>query len=137
MTIKVGINGFGRIGRNFFRAVQASGADITIVAANDLMDNASIAHLLKYDSVLGVLPDEVSATEDSITVGGTTIKVVAEKDAAQIPWGELGADIVVESTGNFTDATTAKAYFSNSGVPQPSRGSAPHGTVVSAESGHT
>ncbi|MGA8047812.1 MAG: type I glyceraldehyde-3-phosphate dehydrogenase [Dermatophilaceae bacterium] len=111
MTIKVGINGFGRIGRNFFRAVQASGADITIVAANDLMDNASIAHLLKYDSVLGVLPDEVSATEDSITVGGTTIKVFAEKDPAQIPWGELGADIVVESTGIFTDATKAKAHI--------------------------
>lgn len=111
MTIKVGINGFGRIGRNFFRAVQASGADITIVAANDLMDNASIAHLLKYDSVLGVLPDEVSATEDSITVGATTIKVFAEKDPAQIPWGELGADIVVESTGIFTDATKAKAHI--------------------------
>ncbi|KAB7744542.1 type I glyceraldehyde-3-phosphate dehydrogenase [Nostocoides sp. F2B08] len=111
MTIKVGINGFGRIGRNFFRAVQASGADITIVAANDLMDNASIAHLLKYDSVLGVLPDEVSATDDSITVGGTTIKVFAEKDPAQIPWGELGADIVVESTGIFTDATKAKAHI--------------------------
>jgi len=111
VTIKVGINGFGRIGRNFFRAVQASGADITIVAANDLMDNASIAHLLKYDSVLGVLPDEVSATEDSITVGGTTIKVFAEKDPAQIPWGELGADIVVESTGIFTDATKAKAHI--------------------------
>jgi glyceraldehyde 3-phosphate dehydrogenase len=111
VTIKVGINGFGRIGRNFFRAVQASGADITIVAANDLMDNASIAHLLKYDSVLGVLADDVSATEDSITVGGTTIKVFAEKDPAQIPWGELGADIVVESTGIFTDATKAKAHI--------------------------
>jgi len=111
VTIKVGINGFGRIGRNFFRAVQASGADIEIVAANDLMDNATIAHLLKYDSVLGVLKDDVSATEDSITVGDKTVKVFAEKDPAQIPWGELGVDIVVESTGIFTDATKAKAHI--------------------------
>ena len=111
MTIKVGINGFGRIGRNFFRAVQASGADIEIVAANDLMDNASIAHLLKYDSVLGVLKEDVSATEDSITVGDQTVKVFAERDPAQIPWGELGVDVVVESTGIFTDATKAKAHI--------------------------
>ncbi len=111
MTVRVGINGFGRIGRNFFRAVQASGADIEIVAANDLMDNTSIAHLLKYDSVLGVLPDEVSATEDSITVGGRTIKVFAERDPAAIAWGEAGADVVVESTGIFTDATKAKAHI--------------------------
>jgi glyceraldehyde 3-phosphate dehydrogenase len=111
VTIKVGINGFGRIGRNFFRAVQASGTDIEIVAANDLMDNATIAHLLKYDSVLGVLADDVSATEDSITVGGTTIKVFAERDPAQIPWGDLGVDIVVECTGIFTDATKAKAHI--------------------------
>lgn len=111
MTVRVGINGFGRIGRNFFRAVQASGADIEIVAANDLMDNTSIAHLLKYDSVLGVLPDEVSATEDSITVGGRTIKVFAERDPAAIAWGDAGADVVVESTGIFTDATKAKAHI--------------------------
>lgn len=111
MTVRVGINGFGRIGRNFFRAVQASGADIEIVAANDLMDNKSIAHLLKYDSVLGVLKDDVSATEDSITVGGRTIKVFAEKDPAAIAWGDAGADIVVESTGIFTDATKAKAHL--------------------------
>ena len=111
MTIKVGINGFGRIGRNFFRAVQESGADIEIVAANDLMDNASIAHLLKYDSVLGVLKADVSATEDSITVGDQTIKVFAERDPAQIPWGDLGVDVVVESTGFFTDATKAKAHI--------------------------
>ena len=111
MTIKVGINGFGRIGRNFFRAVEKSGADIEIVAANDLMDNATIAHLLKYDSVLGVLDSDVSATDDAITVGDRTIKVFAERDPAQIPWGELGADIVVESTGIFTDATKAKAHI--------------------------
>jgi glyceraldehyde 3-phosphate dehydrogenase len=111
VTIKVGINGFGRIGRNFFRAVQASGADIDIVAANDLMDNATIAHLLKYDSVLGVLTSDVSATEDSITVGDQTIKVFAERDPAQIPWGDLGVDVVVECTGLFTDATKAKAHI--------------------------
>jgi len=111
VTVRVGINGFGRIGRNFFRAVQASGADIQIVAANDLMDNKTIAHLLKYDSVLGVLPDEVSATEDAITVGDQTVRVFAERDPANIPWGEYGVDIVVESTGLFTDATKAKAHI--------------------------
>ncbi len=111
MTVRVGINGFGRIGRNFFRAVLASGADIEIVAANDLMDNASIAHLLKYDSVLGVLSEDVSATEDSITVGNHTVKVFAERDPAAIKWGEAGADIVIESTGIFTDATKARAHI--------------------------
>ncbi len=111
MTVRVGINGFGRIGRNFFRAVQASGADIEIVAANDLMDNKSIAHLLKYDSVLGVLKDDVSATEDSITVGGQTIKVFAERDPAAIAWGDAGADIVIESTGIFTDGQKAHAHI--------------------------
>ncbi len=111
MTVRVGINGFGRIGRNFFRAVQASGADIEIVAANDLMDNKGIAHLLKYDSVLGVLKDDVSATEDSITVGGQTIKVFAERDPAAIAWGDVGADIVIESTGIFTDGLKAKAHI--------------------------
>ena len=111
MTVRIGINCFGRIGRNFFRAVQASGADIEIVAANDLMYNKSIAHLLKYDSVLGVLKDDVSATEDSITVGNTTIKVFAERNPADIAWGEAGADIVIESTGIFTDATKARAHI--------------------------
>lgn len=111
MTVRVGINGFGRIGRNFYRAVQASGADIEIVAANDLMDNKSIAHLLKYDSVLGVLPDEVSSDEQSITVGGKSVRVFEERDPAQIPWGDVGADIVVESTGIFTDALKAKAHI--------------------------
>ena len=111
MTVRVGINGFGRIGRNFFRAVQASGADIEIVAANDLMDNKSIAHLLKYDSVLGVLSDDVSSDEESITVGEQRIRVFAERDPAAIAWGEVGADIVIESTGIFTDATKAKAHI--------------------------
>ena len=111
MTVRVGINGFGRIGRNFFRAVRASGADIEIVAANDLMDNASIAHLLKYDSVLGVLDAEVTSDDESITVDGKKIRIFAEKDPAAIQWGEAGADIIVESTGIFTDATKANAHI--------------------------
>ncbi len=111
MTVRVGINGFGRIGRNFFRAVQASGADIEVVAANDLMDNKSIAHLLKYDSVLGVLRDDVTSDASSITVGGKTIRVFEERDPAAIAWGEVGADIVIESTGIFTDATKARAHI--------------------------
>ncbi|NYT95742.1 type I glyceraldehyde-3-phosphate dehydrogenase [Salinispora sp. H7-4] len=110
MTIRVGINGFGRIGRNFFRAVLASGADIEIVAVNDLTDNATLAHLVKYDSILGRLPHEVKASADEITVGGKSIKVYAEKDPANLPWGELGVDVVIESTGLFTDATKAKAH---------------------------
>ncbi|MDO3687190.1 type I glyceraldehyde-3-phosphate dehydrogenase [Micromonospora sp. C28ISP2-4] len=111
MTIRVGINGFGRIGRNFFRAVLASGADVEVVAVNDLTDNATLAHLVKYDSILGRLPHEVKATADEITVGGKTIKAYAEKDPAKLPWGEVGADVVIESTGFFTDATKAKAHL--------------------------
>ncbi|MBO4207764.1 type I glyceraldehyde-3-phosphate dehydrogenase [Micromonospora echinofusca] len=111
MTIRVGINGFGRIGRNFFRAVLASGADIEIVGVNDLTDNATLAHLLKYDSILGRLPHEVKATADEITVGGKTLKASAERDPAKLPWGDLGADVVIESTGFFTDATKAKAHI--------------------------
>lgn len=110
MTIRVGINGFGRIGRNFFRAVLASGADIEVVAVNDLTDNATLAHLVKYDSILGRLPHEVKASADEITVGGKTIKVFAEKDPAKLPWSEVGVDVVIESTGLFTDATKAKAH---------------------------
>ncbi|MEV7327101.1 type I glyceraldehyde-3-phosphate dehydrogenase [Micromonospora sp. NPDC093244] len=110
MTIRVGINGFGRIGRNFFRAVLASDADIEVVAVNDLTDNATLAHLLKYDSILGRLPYEVKATADEITVGGKTIKAFAEKDPSALPWGEVGADVVIESTGFFTDGTKAKAH---------------------------
>ena len=111
MTIRVGINGFGRIGRNFFRAVLASGADIEVVAVNDLTDNATLAHLVKYDSILGRLPHEVKATADEITVGGKTIKAYAEKDPAKLPWGEVGADVVIESTGFFTDANKARAHI--------------------------
>jgi glyceraldehyde 3-phosphate dehydrogenase len=110
VTIRVGINGFGRIGRNFFRAVLASDADIEVVAVNDLTDNGTLAHLLKYDSILGRLPFEVKATADEITVGGKTIKAYAEKDPSKLPWGEVGADVVIESTGFFTDATKAKAH---------------------------
>nr|WP_205807516.1 type I glyceraldehyde-3-phosphate dehydrogenase [Micromonospora sp. HNM0581] len=111
VTIRVGINGFGRIGRNFFRAVLASGADVEVVAVNDLTDNATLAHLLKYDSILGRLPQEVKATADEITVGGKSIKAYAEKDPAALPWGDAGVDVVIESTGFFTDATKAKAHI--------------------------
>jgi len=111
VTIRVGINGFGRIGRNFFRAVLASGADVEIVAVNDLTSNATLAHLLKYDSILGRLGEDVKASEDEIVVGGRTIKAFAEKDPAQLPWGDLGVDVVIESTGFFTDATKARAHI--------------------------
>jgi glyceraldehyde 3-phosphate dehydrogenase len=111
VTIRVGINGFGRIGRNFFRAVLASGADIQLVAANDLTDNATLAHLLRYDSILGRLPQEAKATEDEVTVGGQTFKVFSEKDPSKLPWGDLGADVVIESTGFFTDGTKARAHL--------------------------
>jgi glyceraldehyde 3-phosphate dehydrogenase len=110
VTVRVGINGFGRIGRNFFRAVRASGADIEIVGVNDLTDNAVLAHLLKYDSILGRLDADVSSTADAIVVGGKEIKAFAERDPASLKWGDLGVDIVVESTGFFTDATKARAH---------------------------
>jgi glyceraldehyde 3-phosphate dehydrogenase len=110
VTVRVGINGFGRIGRNFFRAALASGADIEVVGVNDLTDNKSLAHLLKYDSILGRLPGEVSYTEQDITVGGKSIKAFEERDPAKLPWGDLGADVVIESTGLFTDATKARAH---------------------------
>ena len=111
MTIRVGINGFGRIGRNFFRAALASGADIQVVGVNDLTDNATLAHLLKYDSILGRLPHEVKASSDEISVGGQTIKALEERDPAKLPWGDLGADVVIESTGFFTDGAKAKAHL--------------------------
>ncbi len=110
MTVRVGINGFGRIGRNFYRAVHALGADIEIVAANDLGDLNTMAHLLKYDSILGRFPEEISVVDGGIKVGDKTLKILAEKDPAQLPWGDLGVDVVVESTGFFTDATKAKAH---------------------------
>ena len=110
MTVRVGINGFGRIGRNFFRAVRASGADIEIVGVNDLTDNASLAHLLKFDSILGRLDADVSSDDTSIKVGDQTIAAFAERDPSALKWGDLGVDVVVESTGFFTDATKAKAH---------------------------
>ncbi len=111
MTVRVGINGFGRIGRNFFRAIVASGADIEVVATNDLMDNKTLAHLLKYDSILGRFPGEVSYDETSIIVDGKSIRVFEERDPAAIDWAGVGADVIVESTGFFTDAQKAKAHI--------------------------
>ncbi|WP_250505886.1 type I glyceraldehyde-3-phosphate dehydrogenase [Bowdeniella massiliensis] len=111
MTIRVGINGFGRIGRNFFRAARAAGADFEIVAVNDLTDNHTLAHLLKYDSILGRLDADVTYDEDSITVDGQRIVALAERDPANLPWGDLDVDIVIESTGFFTDAEKAKAHI--------------------------
>ena len=113
MTIRVGINGFGRIGRGFWRAVNTADGDrgIEIVAANDLGDVATMAHLLKYDTVLGVLPDDVSVRGDTIHVGDKTIKILAERNPAQLPWRDLGVDIVIESTGKFTKADDARAHI--------------------------
>ncbi|MDF6041780.1 type I glyceraldehyde-3-phosphate dehydrogenase [Streptomyces sp. NPDC005318] len=111
MTIRVGINGFGRIGRNYFRALLEQGADIEIVAVNDLGDTATTAHLLKYDTILGRLKAEVSHTADSITVDDHTIKVLSERNPADIPWGELGVDIVIESTGIFTKKADAEKHI--------------------------
>jgi len=109
--LKVGVNGFGRIGRNFLRASLESGANFEIVGINDLTDNATLAHLLKYDSILGRLKLPVTFTDTTITVGGKTISVSAERDPANIPWGKLGVDVVVESTGIFTKATDAGKHI--------------------------
>ena len=111
MATRVGINGFGRIGRNYLRAELAKGTDLEIVAVNDLSDPASLAHLLKYDSITGRLGFDVSVDGQNIIVGGNTIKVLAERDPANLPWGELGVDIVIESTGRFTDAAAAQAHI--------------------------
>lgn len=111
MTVKVGINGFGRIGRNFYRAVVESGADIEIVAVNDLTDNKTLAHLLKYDSILHRFPGEVTYDDESITAAGKKMAAWAERDPAKLDWKGVGADIVIESTGFFTDATKAKAHL--------------------------
>ena len=111
IVVKVGINGFGRIGRNFFRAALASNANIEIVAVNDLTDIETLAHLLKYDSILGRLNLPVTHNENSITVGTKTFRVFAEKDPAALPWGSVGADIVIESTGRFTKASDAAKHM--------------------------
>jgi glyceraldehyde 3-phosphate dehydrogenase len=110
MAVKVGINGFGRIGRNVLRAALGN-SEIDFVAVNDLTSPATLAHLLKYDSILGNLPNQIGSGEDSITVDGKKIKVWAEKDPSKLPWADVGAQIVIESTGHFTDATKAKAHL--------------------------
>jgi glyceraldehyde 3-phosphate dehydrogenase len=110
VTVRLGINGFGRIGRNFYRALTATGADIELVAANDLGDKATMAHLLKYDTILGRYPGEVSVTDDGIRVDGKEIKILAERDPADLPWGDLGVDVVIESTGLFTKAAAARKH---------------------------
>jgi len=111
VTVRVGINGFGRIGRNFFRAVQETGADVEIVAFNDLGDDETQAHLLKYDSILGRFDKPVSVVEGGIKIGDQLVTSLAERDPAALPWKDLGVDVVVESTGLFTDATKAKAHL--------------------------
>ena len=109
MTVRVGINGFGRIGRNYFRA--AKGKDVEVVAVNDLTDNKTLAHLLKYDSTFGRLDSDVSYDEESITVGGQRVLASAQKDPAQLPWGDLGVDVVIESTGHFTKRDDAALHL--------------------------
>ncbi|THG33097.1 type I glyceraldehyde-3-phosphate dehydrogenase [Naasia lichenicola] len=111
MAVRVGINGFGRIGRNYFRAALAKGSDLEIVAVNDLTDNKALAHLLKYDSITGRLDADVSLEGDSIVVNGKAIKVLAERDPANLGWGDLGVDIVIESTGRFTKAEDAQKHL--------------------------
>src|SRR3954470_18673131 len=117
MTVRVGINGFGRIGRNFFRAARKAGADVEVVAVNDLTSPEINAHLLKYDSTHGVLDDEVKVTGDGIAVGSTSIRVLAERDPKALPWGDVGVDVVVESTGIFTDRDAAAAHL-EAGAPR-------------------
>jgi glyceraldehyde 3-phosphate dehydrogenase len=114
MSVRVGINGFGRIGRNVFRAAKAAGADIEFVAFNDLTDNATLAHLVKYDSILGPYPGTVQASEAGMVIDGVEVKVFEEKDPSKIDWNSVGADIVIESTGFFTKAEAAKAHLGGS-----------------------
>jgi len=116
MTVRVGINGFGRIGRNFFRAAKERGVDIDFVAVNDLGSLTTMAHLLKYDSVLGTLPNTIKATETGISVDGDELRVLSERDPKKLPWGDLGVDVVIESTGFFTTRETA-AYHLEGGAP--------------------
>src|SRR6201999_1265409 len=111
MAVKVGINGFGRIGRNVFRAAKAAGADIDFVAVNDLTDTGTLANLLKYDSILGRFPGEVVAGEGSISIDGDDLKVLSERDPAALPWGDLGVDVVIESTGFFTARADAAKHL--------------------------
>ncbi|MGH3625216.1 MAG: glyceraldehyde 3-phosphate dehydrogenase NAD-binding domain-containing protein, partial [Sciscionella sp.] len=116
MTVRVGINGFGRIGRNFWRAATAGSHDIEVVAANDLGDIPTMAHLLRFDSVLGRLSEEVKVTDEGIEVGGKLIRILAEQDPAKLPWGDLGVDVVIESTGFFTSADGARKHVDPGGA---------------------
>jgi glyceraldehyde 3-phosphate dehydrogenase len=111
MAVRVGINGFGRIGRNVFRAAHESDADVEIVAVNDITDAGTLGHLLKYDSVFGPFPGELSVGDNSLTVDGREVKVLAEKDPAALPWGDLGVDVVIESTGFFTKRDDAAKHI--------------------------
>jgi len=111
MSLRVGINGFGRIGRNVFRAAQAKGADVEWVAVNDLTDSPTLAHLLRYDSILGPYPGSVEAAGDEIVVDGSSIRVLAERDPGALPWSDLGVDVVIESTGLFTDRENASKHL--------------------------
>jgi glyceraldehyde 3-phosphate dehydrogenase len=117
MSIRVGVNGFGRIGRNFFRAAKEQGADLDFVAVNDLGSLETMAHLLKYDSVMGRLPYDIKAVDDGISVDGDILKVLAERDPAQLPWGDLGVDVVIESTGFFNSRDKAAAHL-DAGAPR-------------------
>ena len=116
MPVKIGINGFGRIGRNFYRAVAKQGADMEIVAVNDLGDTATMAHLLKYDSVLGNLDNEIDAVDDGIEIDGQLLRVLSERNPQDLPWGDLGVDVVIESTGIFTDREKAAMHI-EAGAP--------------------
>ena len=111
MSVKIGINGFGRIGRNYLRAALAQGSKLDIVAVNDLSDTKSLATLLKFDSVMGRINADISFDESNVIVNGTKIKVLAERDPALLPWGDLGVDIVIESTGRFTNAKDAQKHI--------------------------
>jgi len=116
MPVRVGINGFGRIGRNLFRAAKAANADIDFVAVNDLTDNTTLGHLLKYDSILGPYPGTVEETSDGLRVDGDELKVLAETDPAKLPWSDLGVDVVIESTGRFTDRENASKHIESGGA---------------------
>jgi len=133
VTVRVGINGFGRIGRNFYRAVLASGADVEVVAVNDLTDNKTLAHLLKYDSILGRFPGEVSYDEQNIVVRGHKIKILKERDPGALPWKDLGVEVVLESTGFFTSREKANLHIEKGGakrvlISAPAKG--PDATIV-------
>ncbi|MCU0306796.1 MAG: type I glyceraldehyde-3-phosphate dehydrogenase [Thermoleophilia bacterium] len=132
MSVRVGINGFGRIGRNVFRAAKQLGADVEIVAVNDITDPTTLAHLLEYDSIFGRYPSPVSATGDGIEVDGETVRVFAERDPANLPWGKLGVDVVIESTGLFTARDKAAAHLSGGAkkvvISAPAKG--PDVTIV-------